>query len=271
VKKRSYPKFPSSRSTVGRPREIPRTLKKHLREASHETYMLNHYLEVFLQFRDIVTQSGVVSTGSDFWEFCRWGLIGELVHRLIRICEGQPKQKKFRVHAFQAFLMDLKPYASVVTRERFVEARPNTPNTIMRKLRKAGRKPDAHLWYLKNQIFSEQVGKTKSSLTEADIDRDLRTIRKVSARIVRYRNKQLAHISAKGRGAYAPSVDEIVGAIKVVTKLVHKYSLLVQNESSPSTWSVDITNIFLVPWIDSHQIRTKLQLAFKERQNSKNK
>jgi hypothetical protein len=82
-----------------------------LRSAWEEVLWLRHYFEIFCQFRDIADQSESDEEHSQFWDFVRWAFIGELIHRVDRICEPQWRNRKKRVLSLGAFLSDLRPHS----------------------------------------------------------------------------------------------------------------------------------------------------------------
>lgn len=155
---------------VGRPKRLPAKLRKHLTAIAHEVTWLNHYHEIFLQFTEVVKQSPVQEEKSVFWDFSKWALIGELVHRVDRICEGQWASKKRKVNSLGAFLDDIVPYAHLINRSSYVGA---VPNTLTAFRKRHPRKDDPYIpadeFYRLNREMDRLIGKTKFALSESQV------------------------------------------------------------------------------------------------------
>lgn len=260
--------YPQSNDPVrGRPRQFPKMLRKHLEVVAREVTYLNHFHEVFLQFNDILRQSPINQTNSAFWSFEKWAFVGELVHRVDRVCERQWPQKKKRVHSLGAFLEDIHPHLSLINRCNYIGA---TPNTLEAFRNKHPRKSDPFIpeeeFHRLNRELDKYLGKTKFALTPAQLERDKRLLRKQTKRVTYYRNKHLAHIPQRPGRMRPPNLRELNSAIKHITQIAHKYFLLINVGSHAFDFGqVDITGIFMQPWIKGPTERDALRSISKQR------
>ena len=266
MKEKTYPQ--NNIKIRGRPKKIPRQLKKHLQAIANEVTWLNHYHEIFFQFNDIVNLSPVGQMRSAFWDFKSWAFIGELVHRVDRICEGQARQKKFRVNSLGSFLKDIQPYLHLFNRGNYVGA---TPNTLEQFKKTHPHRQDDYMprvdFHRLNGEMDRIIGKKNFSLTLTQVERDIKNLKKITRKISRYRNKHLAHMAVNKGKLPPPNLVELNEAIKHIAKLTHKYFLLgLVGSHGLAFGNVDITSIFMQPWITSVTDRDALKKIFKARQ-----
>lgn len=254
----------------GRPKSVPRAIQRHLEIARREVERLIHYYEVFLEFNDVAVQSRVAKMESEFWGFAKWAFGGEVVHRIDRLCERKPAQKKWRVHSLLAFLEELKDCAHLINREQYVGVVPNTVEAFVEKYPDDFDPPDCHDFFHRNEQFNRLAGKLNFSLQVSDIDKDIKRLRSVSRKITKYRNKHLAHIAFdRMRFRRPPSVLELGKAVSVLWRMTDKYIWLIKKSYYPlGSDRVDITEIFTKPWIESAADQKKLQKVFSERQRN---
>lgn len=257
----------------GRPKVVPKRLRNHLAIVCREVRWLVHFQEISWQFREIVKQSSVADTDSSFWEFVGWAHGGEIVHRIDRLCERQWPDRQRRVLSFVAFLNELKPYANLVNREYYIGIVPNTEAQYIKKNPgRPGRLPDTFIFHHANRYFDKCVGKTKFALSSDYIDRDIRRLKKITRTIWRYRNKHLAHLAADRKKYKPPSFVQVERAIELLRGLVNKYAVLVNNQSDDLEFgNVDITDIFMKPWIseDSQEPLVKQFDIYEKNQRKK--
>lgn len=233
-----------------------------------EVERLIHFYEVFLEFNDVAMKSEVAKLESEFWGFAKWSFGGEIVHRIDRLCERNPKQKRWRVNSLSAFLEELKKHAQLVNREQFVGVVPNCVDAFVKKFPDNFDPPDCWDFYHRNEQFDRLVGKKRFSLHESNIERDLKKLKSVSKKISKYRNKHLAHIAHdRKRFKKPPSLLDFEEAIFTLWKITNKYVWLIKKSYYPiGSENIDITEIFRRPWIRSISDKKTLQRIFFERQ-----
>ena len=130
----------------GRPKQVPRAVLRHLEITRKEVQRLIHFYEVFMEFNDIAMQSTVAKKESEFWTFAKLSFGGEIVHRIDRLCEKKPAQKKWKVHSLLALLEELKAYAHLINREQYVGVVPNTAEAFAKKYPDEFDPPDCYFF-----------------------------------------------------------------------------------------------------------------------------
>lgn len=242
INKKKYPL--AKIKTKGRIRKIPPKIKKHLKIVTNEVTLLNHYYEVFLQFREIIKQSNVKTCQSDFWEFQNWAFTDELVHRISRLCDRQRIKKSKRVNSLYSLLEELEKHPSIINREHYLNIRPNKVEKYIKKFK------DDYDFYRLNNEFSGLVGKTKFELTITCLKNDKNYLYRHTKKILNYRNKYLAHIATEKR-VKTPNYNDLLSSIAAINKVTSKYFTLISVAHHtlrlPPSY---ISKIFMCPWID---------------------
>ncbi|MBX2989126.1 MAG: hypothetical protein KF802_14645 [Bdellovibrionaceae bacterium] len=264
---------------VRRKTTIIKRWKQFLEIASGEVTFLNHYAEVRAQFNLIASQSPVANVGSEFWTFVTQAFAHEMIFRISRLTEGQFKDRKGRVlkhlevSSLTALLEEFAEHPEYLSRAQYLGVSPVTFEEYLRKHPSRFDPPDRYNYDRLNREFDDLAGKGANHIAAAVIQSDLATLGKVTKRLKAYRNKRLAHLSVK-RGRFRnPKMTEITRAITEIDRFMRKYFLALNCASHPLEFGhVDITDIFLKPWIKNENNQKELQRRFekaRERQRKK--
>jgi hypothetical protein len=103
-----------------------------------------------------------------------------------------------------------------------------------------------------NTSFSKIAATKGQFLSEKRVRSDLQTIENASARIRRFVNKRIAHLTPKGQLRRVPNFNELDAALDTIDQILCKYNLLLRAQglsSAKATRQYDWTEVLTIPWI----------------------
>lgn len=233
--------------------------------AVDEVTFLNHYARMRDQFNLIASQSPVANVKSEFWPFITQAFAHEMIFRICRITEGQTRDRKGRIRkhmevsSLMALLEEFAEHPNYLSREGYLGITSLSVEEYLKKNPSRIQPPDHYDYERLNKEFDELAGKGESHISKVQIKSDIEALIKVTKRLKAYRNKHIAHLSVKKGRFKNPQLVELSRAIMRIDKIMRKYFLALNCASIQLDFGhVDITDIFMTPWISDDSKRKSI-------------
>lgn len=186
--------------------------------------------EIFWELQDIAKRNPKVLKPSAFFHWLSTNYVNAMTIGTRRFVDQSSDS-----HSLWRLLFEILEHPGSITRRSYISFYRNTPPGFG------------------NASFSNIAATKGQCLSQRRVRSDLRAIENTSARIRRFVNKRVAHLTAEGQLRRAPNFNELDTALDTIDRILCKYNILLRAEemsSAKATRQYDWTEVLKTAWIE---------------------